>query len=71
MQASARRSSSTACSATAAVRTGPALLVWLRTVNGVGCLSAIANGVVVPRATLQTWLRAVAQHLQEMSADDR
>ena len=50
-------------SATRAVRGGPALLVWLRTVNGVGHLSAIGNGAIVTRAQLDGWLADVTRTL--------
>lgn len=56
-----------AWSATRAVRTGPALLVWLRTVDGVGCLSAIGNGAAVTQAQLDGWLADVARRLDRMA----
>jgi hypothetical protein len=60
-----------AWSATQAVRGGPALLVWLRTVDGVGCLSAIGNAAVVSREELDAWLAGVRDALSDMVADAR
>jgi hypothetical protein len=53
-------------SATAAVRTGPALMVWLRTVDGVGTLTAVANGAVVSREELDAWLSDVDARLSSL-----
>ena len=53
-------------SAAGAIRTGPALLLWLRTVEGRGCLSAVANGLVVSRGQLERFLEDAAAELDAM-----
>lgn len=55
-----------AWSATSAMRTGPPMLAWLRTVDGRGCLSAISNGAVTSLDDLNFWLETLETHLQEM-----
>lgn len=55
-------------SAASAVRTGPALIVWLCTVDRRGCLSAIANGAAVGPDELDVWLHAVERVLAEMAS---
>jgi hypothetical protein len=54
-------------SATSAILTGPAVLVWVRTVDGVGCVSAIGNRSVVSADRLERWLDVFVATLTEMA----
>lgn len=55
-----------AWSAASPARTGPALLVWLRTVDGAACLSAVGNPAVVGPHETTHWLRAIRDALAAM-----
>lgn len=55
------------CSATTAIPLGPALMVWLRTVDGEGHLSAIGNAACVTPALLERWLELVASDLTALA----
>ena len=53
-------------SAASAIRGGPAVLGWLRSVQGQGSLSAIANGAVLSKEELDLWLETVERELDQM-----
>jgi hypothetical protein len=55
------------CSATSSIPLGPALMVWLRTVDGQGHLSAIGNAACVTPALLERWLERVAADLTALA----
>lgn len=54
-------------SATPAIPTSPALLVWLRTLGDTGCLSARSQRAVLDGPSLQAWLDRVTHHLDRMA----
>lgn len=55
------------CSATTAIPLGPALMVWLRTVDGQGHMSAVGNAACVTPALLERWLERVASDLTALA----
>lgn len=59
----------TAWSVCGAIRGGPALLAWLRTVDGRGCLLVLGNAACVSRAPLEAWMNEIARQLHQMSED--
>jgi hypothetical protein len=53
-------------SGASAIRGGPVVLGWLRSIQGQGSLSAIGNGAVLSKEELEQWLDVVEGELDQM-----